>query len=323
MLLLIPSLIGISLVSFFVMQLSPGSPVYAKLAGAQGMISSDANTQQIIEQTKKLYGLDKPIWQQYLLWMKRLAFLDFGNSFKDHRPVRTKILEALPATLQLNIISLILIYLISIPIGIYSATHPQSATDNFITVFLFILYSLPSFFVAMLLILFFGGGEYLNWFPVHGMNSIGADYWPFPRWFMDRLWHLILPVFCLTYGGLAALSRYARAGMIETIRQDYIRTARAYGFSENTVIYKYALRNSLIPIITLLASLLPALIGGSVIIEEIFSIHGMGKLAFDAIMSRDYPVVMGTLVFSAILTLIGLLLSDVFYAIVDPRIELR
>ena len=321
LLLVIPTFIGISLISFAIIQLAPGSPVYLKLRSAEQGLDSDSMTQEIIEQTKKLYGLDKPIWLQYLLWLKRLVTLDFGESYKDWRPVNRKILETLPVTLQLNIISIFLIYVISIPIGVYSATHHRSWSDNLITILLFILYSLPSFWVAMLLIYFFGGGEWLDWFPVYGISSEAADKWPWYRWLADRAWHLVLPVFCLTYGGLAALSRYARAGMLDTIRQDYIRTARAYGFSEKVVVFKYAMRNSLIPIITLLATLLPALMGGSVIIESIFSIPGMGRLGFEAVLSRDYPVVMGLLAISAFLTLIGLILSDILYAIVDPRIK--
>ncbi len=309
------------MISFAVIQLAPGSPIYMKLRTAEQGISTDANTPEILRQTKELYGLDKPLYVQYIKWLGRLVTLDFGESFKDHRPVRDKILEALPITLQLNIISIFLVYLISIPIGVYSSTHQRTWSDTIITVVLFVLYSMPSFWVAMLLIYFFGGGEWFNWFPVNGMNSIGAETFSWLHWLADRAWHLILPVFCLTYGGLAGLSRYARAGMVEVIRQDYIRTARAYGFSEKVVVFKYAMRNSLIPIITLLGTLLPALLGGSVIIESIFSIPGMGFRGFDALLSRDYPMIMGLLAVSAFLTLIGLLLSDIMYAIADPRIK--
>ncbi len=321
MLLIIPALIGISAISFAAIQLAPGSPIYMTLLSARGAGQEGADTQKIIEDTKRLYGLDKPIPVQYALWLGRLARLDFGNSYKDQRPVRDKIMEALPVTLELNILSILLIYLISIPIGVYSATHPRGRLDSAITVLLFILYSLPSFFAAMLLMLLFCGGKYLDWFPAFGLHSLQAESWPWPRRLLDHLWHLVLPVLCLTYGGLAGLSRYARAGMIETVRQDYIRTARAYGFPERTVIYKYALRNSLIPIITLAGTLLPALIGGSIIIEQIFSIPGMGRLTFQAILARDYPVVMGTLTISALLTLLGLVLTDLLYALTDPRIK--
>lgn len=316
---MIPTFIGITLITFLVVQLAPGSPIFLKLNSAENMSSSIS--EEVIEQTKKLYGLDKPLPTRYAIWLGKFLTLDFGTSYKDFRPVTERVLEALPITLQLNFIALFLIYAISVPMGVYSATHQHSLGDRASTMMLFLLYSLPNFWVAMLLMLFLGGGAYLQWFPIFGVSSIGADQWPFYRWLLDRLWHMVLPVFCLTYGSLAMLSRYARAGMIETIRQDYIRTARAYGFSERVVVYKYALRNSLIPIITLLGALLPEMIAGSVIIESIFSVPGMGKLAFEAIMSRDYPLIMGILSFSAILTLIGLAISDILYALVDPRIK--
>lgn len=318
--LIIPTFIGISLITFSVVQLLPGSPVFLRLQAAGGMGSEEISP-EIIEQTKKLYGLDKPLPTRYAIWLGKLVRLDFGNSYKDGRPVLERIGEALPITLQLNLISIFFIYLFSIPIGVFSATHQHTRRDNASTFTLFLLYSLPDFWVAMLLILFLGGGAYLDLFPIFGLNSIGAEDLSWPQWLMDRAWHLVLPVFCLSYASLSVLSRYARAGMIEVVRQDYIRTARAYGFKERAVIYKYALRNSLIPILTLLGTLLPALIGGSVIIESIFSIPGMGRLVFEAILSRDYPVIMGSLTITALMTLVGLIVSDVLYALTDPRIR--
>ncbi len=320
LLLIIPTFLGISVITFSVVQLLPGSPVFLRLQSASGMGSEEISP-EIIEQTKALYGLDKPLPQRYAIWLGKLIRLDFGTSYKDGRPVLERIGEALPITLQLNLISLFLIYLLSIPIGVFSATHQHTRTDNASTFVLFLLYSLPDFWVAMLLILFLGGGTYLDIFPIFGLSSIGAEDMSWPRWMLDRAWHLILPVFCLSYASLSVLSRYARAGMIEVVRQDYIRTARAYGFKERVVIYRYALRNSLIPILTLLGTLLPALIGGSVIIESIFSIPGMGRLVFEAILSRDYPVIMGSLTITALMTLVGLIISDVLYALTDPRIR--
>ncbi len=319
-LLIIPTFLGISVITFSVVQLLPGSPVFLRLQSAGGMNSEEISP-EIIEQTKKLYGLDKPLPVRYGIWLGKLVKLDFGTSYKDGRPVLDRIAEALPITLQLNLISIFVIYLFSIPIGIFSATHQNTRRDNASTFVLFLLYSLPDFWVAMLLILFLGGGAYLDLFPIFGLSSIGAENLSWPRWLLDRAWHLILPVFCLSYASLSVLSRYARAGMIEVVRQDYIRTARAYGFKERVVIYRYALRNSLIPILTLLGTLLPALIGGSVIIESIFSIPGMGRLVFEAILSRDYPVIMGSLTITALMTLVGLIISDVLYALTDPRIR--
>ncbi len=320
---IIPTFIGISLISFALIQLAPGSPVAFKLRGEGGAMRSNIETEKIVEQTKALYGLDKPIIVQYGLWLGRMIRFDFGKSYKDQRPVMAKIAETLPITLQFTILETLLIYLIAIPLGTYSATHQRSISDQIITIILFLLYSLPSFWVAMLSILFFGGGDWWNLFPVNGINSIDAQNYSPGGWLLDRLWHMALPLFCMTYAGLAGLSRYMRTGMLDVIRQDYIRTARAYGFSEKIVIFKYAMRNSLIPIITLFAGLLPGLIGGSVIIETIFSIPGMGRLGFEAVLSRDYPLIMGVFTISTFLTLIGLVLTDVLYAIVDPRIRLE
>jgi len=322
-LLAVPTFLGISLLTFVLIQMAPGSPIAFKLRGMEGAMRSDAATQEIIRQTRELYGLDKPIAAQYLLWLKRLATLDFGNSMKDQRSVLEKIGEALPITLQLNLLSIFLVYLISIPLGVYSATHRNSPSDTVITLVLFLLYSMPVFWVAMLLILFLGGGDYLNWFPIYGLNSSGAESLPWGAWLLDRLWHMALPLFCLTYGSLAYLARYMRAGMLEALNQDFVRTARACGFPERVVIWKHAARNALIPIVTLLGGLLPALIGGSVIIETIFSIPGMGRLAFEAVLSRDYPLIMGEVAIASLLTLAGLLISDVLYVVVDPRISLK
>jgi peptide/nickel transport system permease protein len=323
LLLIIPTFIGISLLTFAIIQFAPGSPIMSRLQGVEGAMSSDAASQEIIAQMKKRYGLDKPLWQQYASWLGSMATLDFGDSFRDGQPVARKIGDSLPITLQINLLSLFLIYLFSIPLGVYSATRPHALSDRALTVLLFLLFSIPSFWMAMLLILFLGGGEYWDIFPIYGINSTEASQWGFFPWLGDRLMHLVLPTFCLTYAGLAVVSRYMRAGMLDVLRQDYIRTARAYGFSERRVIWKYAMRNSVIPIVTLLGGLLPTLIGGSVIIETIFSIPGMGRLAFEAVLFRDYPVIMGTVTMSALLTLAGLILSDVLYVMVDPRIQLK
>lgn len=352
-LLVIPTFLGISVITFAILQLSPGNPVYLKLVQIQATGLGESVNQQVIDELEAQYGFDRPLPERYVKWVWDMARLDFGKSFKDHRPVTTRIAEALPVTLQLNFISLLIIYAVSIPIGIFSATHAGTRRDGAITVTLFLLYSLPSFWVAMLLMYFVGGGGgsgalqalcerafnaigagdaawatwllenvlHFRWFPIFGFSTPGSDDWPFHRWLLDRLWHFCLPVFCLSYTAFASLSRYARSGMIETIRQDYIRTAHAYGFSERTVIYRYALRNSLIPIITLLGNFLPAMVAGSVIIESIFSIPGMGKLFYDSILGRDYPVVMGVFTITALLTMVGLILSDLLYALVDPRIR--
>ncbi|MCX8065546.1 MAG: ABC transporter permease [Candidatus Hydrogenedentes bacterium] len=323
LLFVIPTFLGVSLITFALIQLAPGSPVAYKLRGEGGAMRANFETEKIIEQTKALYGLDKPIIVQYLLWLRRIITLDFGKSFKDQRFVMEKIWETLPITLQFTILETFLIYLIAIPIGAYSAVRSRSFLDQLITIILFLLYSLPSFWVAMLLIMFLGGGDWWNLFPVNGINSIDAYAYPWWKWLLDRLWHIVLPLFCMTYGGLAGLSRYMRTGMLDVIKQDYIRTARAYGLSEKMIVFKYAMRNSLIPIVTIFGGLLPGLISGSVIIETIFSIPGMGRLGFEAVLSRDYPLIMGIFTISTFLTLFGLIINDILYALVDPRIRLE
>lgn len=253
-------------------------------------------------------------------WLSKLLVLDFGESYTTNRPVLEMIKERFPVTFKMNLVSLLLTYLIAIPIGIYSSTHQYSTTDRVTTILLFVLYSLPTFWVGTMMIWLLTGPPYLDWFP--SSHAVSADYESMTtvEAFWDQVWHLTLPVLCLTYGGVAYISRQMRAGMLETIRQDYIRTARAKGLSEDVVIFKHALRNSLIPIVTLLANLLPLMIGGSVIIEQIFSIEGLGNLSFQAVLNRDYPVIMTIFTFSGFLTLLGILLSDITYALVDPRI---
>jgi len=321
LLLIIPTFLGITLITFIVIKMAPGDPAAMKLRMSADQASlSDRVTIEIVQQTRELYGLDKPLWIQYLKWLRRVVTFDFGDSYKDHRPVLTKIGERLPVTIELNLISIFLVYLIAIPIGVYSAVKQGSLGDRVSTVILFVLYSLPNFWVAVLLIMFLGGGDFLNLFPIYGIQTPGLESVPLIERLLDHLWHIVLPVFCLTYGGFAALSRYQRAGMLEVIRQDYIRTARAKGLPEKLVIFKHAFRNSIIPIVTLLGYLLPAMLGGSVIIESIFSIPGMGQLGFEAVLSRDYPVVLAIATISALLTLLGLLLSDLLYVWADPRI---
>lgn len=319
-LLLIPTLFGITLITFFIIQLAPGNPVERKLQLEQG-IQAEAITQQIVEETKKLYGLDKPIYERYWIWVKQIATLDFGKSYKDHRPVINKIAERIPITLTLNIISIILIYLIAIPIGVYSAVAHGRFSERLGTFFLFILYSIPSFWMAMILIFFLGGGDYWDLFPVYGLLSPGAENYPFYKKAVNFLWHIALPVFCLTYGSLAYLSRFQKGSLLEVLREDFVRTAIAKGLPKHKVLLKHALRNALIPIITILAGILPAMIGGSVIIESIFSIPGIGQLGFEAVLSRDYPVIMAIATISAVLTLFGILIADLVYVLVDPRIS--
>ncbi|MDD5430547.1 MAG: ABC transporter permease, partial [Candidatus Omnitrophica bacterium] len=223
--------------------------------------------------------------------------------------------------ISINIISMFIIFLVAIPIGIYSAQHQYSLPDKLITVFVFIGFATPAFWLALLLMLFFG--VYLNWLPISGLQSLGYEHLSVLGKITDRARHLILPVFISAFGGMAGLSRYMRSNMLEVIRQDYITTARAKGLSEGKVIYKHALRNALLPVITILGLSVPALVGGSVIFETIFAIPGMGQLFYMAVMMRDYNLIMGGLVIGSVLTLLGNLLADISYALADPRIRTR
>ena len=249
-----------------------------------------------------------------------LIRLDFGVSHLDKRPVLEKVFSKLKYSLSLAVTSVALAYFISLPLGIWSAVNENSTPDRVVTLILFMLYSLPSFFVGVVLLNFFTIGSPLQIFPTAGFESIDTSNMTTLEHIKDVIWHIFLPVLCMTYGALAALSRYARTGLLDTIRADFIRTARAKGLSEGVVIIKHAARNGMIPIITLLGTLLPVLIGGSVVIEVIFGIPGMGKMGFEAIMLRDYNVIMAILLIASSLTLIGMLISDLLLALVDPRI---
>ena len=313
---MIPLLLGITLISFMVMHIAPGSPtdLVTDLNPKMNEIAKAHLT--------KLYGLDKPVHIQYWNWLKRVVVLDFGLSFSpDGRPVIDKILERLPVTLSMNLLSMVLIFCMAVPIGVYSATKRGSFFDQAATLFVFIGFAAPGFWISLLAMILFG--VKLGWLPISGLTSMGHAQMSFLGQLWDYAQHLILPVGLGSVMGLAGMSRYMRGSMLEVIRQDFITTARAKGLKERTVIYSHAMRNALMPLITLLGLSLPGLIGGAVITETLFAIPGMGKMGFDAVMGRDYPVVMGVLVITAVLTLMGNLLADISYALADPRVRRR
>ena len=314
-LLMVPLLLGITVICFFVMHLAPGKPT-----DLQTQMNPKASA-EMKQRLMKLYELDKPVHLQYWSWLKKLSRGDLGTSFSsDHRPVAEKILERLPITITINVLSLLIIIAIAVPIGVLSAVHQDSLFDKLTAVIVFIGFAVPTFWLALLLMIFFG--IHLGWLPISGLRSLNYEYLSIWGQLTDLARHLILPVFISAFGGLAGLSRYMRANMLEVIRQDYILTARAKGLSERQVIYRHALRNALLPAITILGLSIPGLIGGSVIFETIFAIPGMGQLFYMSVKARDYPVVMGILLIGAILTLAGNLIADVSYAIADPRIRI-
>jgi peptide/nickel transport system permease protein len=317
LLFLVPTLFGITIVTFAVVNLAPGDPVELINRGQMDARISPESYQQMLH----LYGLDEPVHVRYLTWLKRLLTFDFGNSFLDHRPVGEKIMERLPATLSLNVVSLVISLVLAIPLGLYSAVRQHSRFDKVGGTALYVLYSVPEFWVALLLIMLFG--VELKLLPFHGMESIDARDLGFFGYWWDRVLHMILPTFCLTYGSLAFLSRFVRGSSLEVIRQDYIRTARAKGLDERSIVYRHVFRNTLIPVLTLLGLLLPTLISGSIILESIFSWPGVGNLFFNSVMARDYPVVMGLSFITAVLVLFSTLLADLLYAWADPRVTYR
>lgn len=342
LLLAIPMLFGITFISFFVMQLAPGSSAGA--GGGQEM-SKNKITKQQLEVMNRAFHLDQPVYMRYLYWLgvvqpaptpeeledakngkpipkHGVIYLDFGYSMETHSiTVWQRLREAIPITILLNVISFVVIYLFAIPIGIYSATHQYSWPDRVSTVGMFMLYSMPSFWVAVLLIKLMVMLP-ADWrLPFQGIQPSGADEMTTLEWLYGSAKHLVLPVIATSYGGLAGISRYMRASMIDIIRADFIRTARAKGLVEFIVVYKHALRNSLIPIITLLGGLLPSLIGGSVIVEAIFGVPGMGLVAYRALIARDYTLLMADITIVAVLVMIGFLISDLLYLFADPRIS--
>ncbi|HBE94306.1 MAG TPA: diguanylate cyclase [Desulfovibrio sp.] len=306
--------LGITVVSFWVIHLAPGSPTDLQTT-MNPQVTPEARAR-----LEKLYGLDQPVHVQYARWLARLATFDFGQSVSgDNRPVWDKIEERLPLTFGMNVASLALTLLLAVPIGVLSAWKQNGPFDRAMTVLVFIGFAMPGFWLALLLMLWLG----IAWpvLPISGITSLDFPRLSFWGQSLDLLRHLALPIFIYTFGSLAGLSRFMRASMLEVLRQDYIMTARAKGLPERAVIFRHALRNALMPVITILGLSVPGLIGGSVIIESIFALPGLGQLFYQAVMSRDYPLIMGSLVLGAVLTLAGNLLADVGYGLADPRVR--
>ena len=320
--------IAITIIGFSIVRLAPGDPVElffsgGLAAGVEGVNPERlAQVEQAKEDLRRQLGLDQPLHIQYIRWLGRILHADLGRSFKDQRLVWEKIRERMPLTITLNSLALLITYGIAIPLGILSAVKTGSIADRVSTLIIFMLYSLPSFWVGTLIIIFLCGGDFLDWFPPAGLHALDYDpEWPLHRRLGDYLHHLAMPLLVTTYGSFAFLSRVLRSSMLEVKLQDYVRTARAKGVSERVVIVRHILRNSIIPIVTNLGLLLPALIGGSVIIETIFSLPGLGFLGYQAVLARDYPVVLALFSVGSALTLVGILISDLLLVLVDPRIS--
>ncbi|HHY11217.1 MAG TPA: ABC transporter permease [Firmicutes bacterium] len=314
-LLMIPMLFGVTMISFLIMNLAPGDPTSFYVDPLVGQ-----NDPEMLAIVRKSLGLDKPLPVRYALWLGKTIKGDLGFSFISRRPVMDEIRSRIGNTLLLASVSMVISLVVGVLIGVWSAVNQYKMSDYVLTVLAFIGVSMPSFWFAMMLILFLTGK--LKLLPSVGMNSINVPPGFFNR-FMDTLAHMVMPVLVMSLSSIARWARYQRSSMLEVIRQDFIRTARAKGLPQKKVIFKHALRNAAIPIITLLGMSLPSLIGGSFIIETVFGWPGMGRLGVNAIFNRDYPVVMGVTLFSSILVMVGNLAADVLYAVVDPRIRYR
>ncbi len=315
LLLSVPLILGIITATFFMSRLAPGDPMDMYLEPRR----QSQMDPQVIELLRIKYGLDQPIHVQYVTWLKNFARGDLGESFRYRRPVKDLLVEALPYTLQLTFLAIILDALVGISLGIISAVRQYTKLDKAVTVGSLVIYAMPSFWLALMLIMVFSVN--LGWFPTSQTRSMNYDDLTAMGKLLDRMWHLALPVSIMGLAGAAGTARYMRSRLLEVLNEDYIMAARARGFRERTVIVKHALRNALIPIITIYGMSLPFLLGGAAIIETIFAWPGMGRMTVSAVGGRDYPIIMATVTIAAILTVLGNLLADITYAAVDPRVS--
>ena len=306
----IPTLLGATVLGFALIHLAPGDPIQFYAAQSGGMTNED------IDRLRHLYGLDQPLVLQYINWLAQLVRLDLGVSFGSHQPVLQSIVSRIPATLTLTVTALVMSTLLGVGIGVLAGLKRGGALDTLTRLLAVIGHAVPTFWFGLVFILVFA----VNWriFPSGNIASLGAADFDLG----DRLWHLFPPALVLSLSGLATISRFARTQTLEVIGQDYIRTARAKGVSERAITLRHVLRNSLIPVVTILGGSLPGLFGGSVVVESVFSWPGIGRMAVDAAFSRDYPILMGLLLMLAMLVTVGNLLTDLAYGVIDPRIKL-
>ena len=329
---MIPTLFGITLIVFLIINLAPGSPVEQRLQairfgsggvseGGGGGRGQTGVSQAVIDELKKQYGFDKPVHVRYLKWLGNLVTLDFGRSFTYEEPVLDVIVSKFPVSLQFGIISLILTYVVSVPLGVAMARREGSFFDAASGFLLFVAYSVPPFMLAILMIVFLAGGSFLDLFPLGGVTSENYETLGFFGKLWDRIHHFILPLFCYTLGHFTTLTLLMKNSLLEEIRKEYIRTARAKGLDEDRVYLRHALRNALIPLATGLGSFLTVFFAGSLLIERIFQLDGIGLLGYNAVLARDYNLIMGLITLESLMFLLGNLVSDMAYVLVDPRID--
>lgn len=336
LLLMIPTFFGITLLTFVLINLAPGSPIEQKLqairfgaagssgGGSGGGVNSRGDTsvnEEVIEALKKQYGFDKPLYERYFIWVKNLARLDFGESFTYQEPVIDVIKSKFPVSLQFGIASLILTYLVCIPLGVRKAIKAGTPFDRLTTILLNLTYAIPPLVLGIFLIVVFAGK--LNMFPIGGIQSDDYESLTSMGKLWDRIHHFILPLICYMIGGFTELSVLMRNSMLDVVKSDFVRTARAKGLSEKVVIFKHALRNALIPIATGLGGFFGAFLAGSLIIEQMFNLDGIGLLGYQSVLSRDYNVIMGLTFISSLLLMFGRVFSDIIYVLIDPRIDFK
>ncbi|MGH2557906.1 MAG: ABC transporter permease [Thermomicrobiales bacterium] len=312
-----PLIVGISLLVFGIANLVPGSPVTDLVLQLE---QNRELSQEDIDRIEAYYGLDQPLYMRYFTWAGNVAQGDFGVSMRTHQPVSRLIIESLPTTLLLTATAFVLALLFAIPIGVYGAVRRNSWFDHISTAGAVSGYSVPTFWLALMLLLLFAV-KFRQWglpsLPAGGLYDVRGGGGVF-----DRLEHLLLPAFALAFVQTALWTRYIRSQMLEVLSQDFIRTARSKGLKERLVIFRHGLRNALLPLVTLMGLAIPELFGGALIIEQIFNYPGMGQLTFTAAVGHDYPLIMGTVLFAAVLVILGNLIADVAYAVVDPRVRL-
>ncbi len=330
---MIPTLFGVTLIVFGIINLAPGSPIEQKIqalrfggmndnSGASSKrAGGDTVSNEVIEALKKQYGFDRPVHMRYVIWLKNLARFDFGESFTYEEPVMDVISSKFPVSLQFGITSLILSYIVCIFLGVAKAVLHTSKFDIITSIILFIMYAVPGFMLGILLIQFFSSGNYFDWFPIGNLVSDHYDDLNLWQKLLDRIHHFILPLTCYMVGGFTVLTILMKNSLLDEIKKDYIRTARAKGLSEKKIYFKHGLRNALIPIVTGLGGFLGVFFAGSLLLEVIFQLDGIGLMSYKAILERDYNVIMGSVFIQSLLLLVGNLLSDIAYIIVDPRID--
>jgi peptide/nickel transport system permease protein len=317
--LMVPTLIGMTLMLFVVVRFAPGLTTAGGETGENAMQAR----QEAEAKMKKRLHLDKPLPVQYAMWLGDTLTGNFGDSVQYKKPVMDLIKERLPITLTLNVIASFFVYLIAIPGGLLASVKRGKWFDTSWSFFTLALFSLPIIWVGGMLLAFFANPHYLGLFPVAGTHATHTDWMTAAQYTSDYLWHLVLPVICLIYGGFAYLSKIQRAAMLDNLGMDYVRTARAKGVAAHVVMLRHVFRNSLLPMITIFAGILPGLLGGTVVVERIFSIKGMGDLVVTATNARDLPIVQATAFIASVVTLISFLLADLCYCLADPRVSLE